>query len=370
MRRVWCIADSICSPLARGSGENLSALLEGRSGIRRYEAGSFGAGEPFCASLFDRSRFDTSEKPLFEQVLEACTRDAVAASGIDASSPRVLFVLSTTKGDIERIGTDSAALPLSVPAMRLAAAFGNPNRPLVVSNACISGLAALLQAQRLLQSGRYDLAVVSGADVHSIFTISGFQSLGALSASPCRPFDAARDGMNLGDGAACIVLGAGETLPAGAWELVCGAVRNDANHISGPSRTGEGSFNCLRSVLQKGDREELAMASVHGTATLYNDEMESVALARAGLSDLPVCAFKACFGHTMGAAGILESILCMRALSAGLIPPTPGFSSLGVSFPVAVSAEARPTSKQAFVKMLSGFGGCNAAMLFRKGGTC
>ena len=65
MRRVWCIADSICSPLARGSGENLSALLEGRSGIRRYEAGSFGAGEPFCASLFDSSRFDTSEKPLF-----------------------------------------------------------------------------------------------------------------------------------------------------------------------------------------------------------------------------------------------------------------------------------------------------------------
>ena len=112
------------------------------------------------------------------------------------------------------------------------------------------------------------------------------------------------------------------------------------------------------------------MVGVHGTATLYNDEMESVALARAGLSDLPVAAFKACFGHTMGAAGVLESILCMRAISAGILPPTPGFSTLGVSFPVNVCAEPRPTSKRAFVKMLSGFGGCNAAMLFRKGGEC
>ena len=370
MRRVWCLSDSIFSPLGRGSEANLSALLEGRSGIRRYEAGSFGAGEPFCASLFDRNRFDTSARPLFEQVLEACTRDAVAAAGIDASSPRVLFVLSTTKGDIERIGTEPADLPLCVPAMRLAAAFGNPNLPLVVSNACISGLAALLQAQRLLRSGRYDYAVVSGADVHSLFTISGFQSLKALSASPCRPFDASRDGMNLGDGAACIVLAASESVPAGAWELVCGAVRNDANHISGPSRTGEGSFNCLRSVLQACSKEELAMVSVHGTATRYNDEMESVALSRAGLSDLPVAAFKACFGHTMGAAGILESILCMHSLDAAVVPPTPGFSDLGVSFPVNVCLEPRSASGRAFVKMLSGFGGCNAAMLFRKGGEC
>ena len=370
MRRVFCIADSILSPLGQGSAHNLSALLEGRSGIRRYEAGSFGAGEPFCASLFDRNRFDLSAKPLFEQVLEACTHDAVAAAGIDASSPRVLFVLSTTKGDIERIGTDPSDLPLCVPAARLAAAFANPNLPLVVSNACISGLAALLQAQRLLRLGRYDYAVVAGADVHSIFTISGFQSLGALFASPCRPFDASRDGMNLGDAAACIVLGASETVPDGAWELICGAVRNDANHISGPSRTGEGSFNCLRSVMRECTKEELAMVGVHGTATLYNDEMESVALARAGLSDLPVAAFKACFGHTMGAAGVLESILCMHALDAGLIPPTPGFSASGVSFPVNVCAKSRPTSKRAFIKMLSGFGGCNAAMLFRKGGEC
>lgn len=366
MRRIWGIADSILSPLGRGSAENLSALLEGRSGIRRYEAGSFGAGHPFCASLFDRNRFDVAEKPLFEQVLEACTRDAVAAAGIDAASPRVLFVLSTTKGDIERIGADPADLPLCVPAARLAAAFGNPNTPLVVSNACISGLAALLQAQRLLRLGLYDYAVVAGADVHSIFTISGFQSLSALAASPCRPFDAAREGMNLGDGAACIVLAAGDEVPEGAWELVTGAVRNDANHISGPSRTGEGSFNCLRAVLQACSVEELALVSVHGTATLYNDEMESIALSRAGLSDVPVCAFKACFGHTMGAAGILESILCMKALDQGLVPPTPGFSEPGVSYPVNVSVESQPTEKRAFVKMLSGFGGCNAAMLFRK----
>ncbi|MBQ2521247.1 MAG: beta-ketoacyl synthase [Bacteroidales bacterium] len=368
MRKVWCIADSIVSPLGQGSAENLSALLSGRSGIRRYAAGSFGAGHPFCASLFDRNAFDVSEMPLFEQVLLACTRDAVGRSGIDASSPRVRFFLSTTKGDIERIGGHPEDLPLCVPAARWAAALGNPNPPLVVSNACISGLAALLQAQRMLQLGLCDVAVVAGADVHSIFTISGFQSLGALSASPCRPFDVARDGMNLGDGAACLVLCAGEEVPEGAWELVCGAVRNDANHISGPSRTGEGSYNCLRAVLAECSVDELALVSVHGTATRYNDEMESVALSRAGLSELPVCAFKGCFGHTMGAAGILESILCMLALDEGVIPPTPGYADPGVSFPMNVCVASRSTPKRAFVKMLSGFGGCNAAMLFRKNG--
>ncbi|MBQ7269039.1 MAG: beta-ketoacyl synthase [Bacteroidales bacterium] len=367
MKRVWCLSDSILSPLGRGTAENFSALSGGRSGIRRYEAGSFGAGQAFCASLFDRSGADSSGKPLFEQVLETCTRDAIGRSGIDASSPRVLFVLSTTKGDIECIGSHPENLPLCVPAAHLAAAFHNPNLPLVVSNACISGLAALLQAQRLLRLGLYDYAVVAGADVHSIFTISGFQSLGALSGRPCKPFDASRDGMNLGDGAACMVLSSGDSVPEGAWELVCGAVRNDANHISGPSRTGEGSFNCLRAVLHECEVDELALVSVHGTATRYNDEMESIALARAGLSALPVCAFKGALGHTMGAAGILESILCMRALDAGQIPPTPGYETCGVSFPVNVSEQTRTASGRAFVKMLSGFGGCNAAMLFRKG---
>ena len=114
--------------------------------------------------------------------------------------------------------------------------------------------------------------------------------------------------------------------------------------------------------------EKLAFVNVHGTATRYNDQMEAVALNRAGLQDVPVNALKGIFGHTMGAAGVLESIVSMQACDAGVVLPTRGFSTMGVDPGVSVSAGERKTDKKAFVKLLSGFGGVNAALLLRKGG--
>ena len=148
--------------------------------------------------------------------------------------------------------------------------------------------------------------------------------------------------------------------------MLGGVVRNDANHISGPSRTGEGSFRALQVAMaeSKLKANDLACLNVHGTATLYNDEMESIAIGRAGLAEVPVNALKGYYGHTLGAAGILETLLTMRALDDGQVPATRGFDTLGVSVPLSVSSENRVVSKKAFVKLLSGFGGCNAAAAF------
>ena len=361
MRKVVCIGESILSPLGATPAENFAAVCRGESALQRYE-GMFGVREPFVASLMDRSLWTAPGRTFFDSIVIAAARRAVEAAGIDPASPRTAFVLSTIKGNIEYIDTQDVTLACS--ARRLADAFGNPNPAVVVSNACISGLAALLQGRRMLLSGRFAHVVVVGAEVQSRFIVTGCQSLKALSEAPCKPFDAARDGLNLGEAAAAIVLGFGES----GWELGDGAVRNDANHISGPSRTGEGSYKALRYVLKHTSPEELAFVNVHGTSTLYNDEMEAIAIDRAGLLDVPVNALKGTFGHTMGAAGILESILSMLAVDAGLVLPTRGFSALGVSRPVRVSALAGATDKRAFVKLLSGFGGVNGALLFRKGG--
>ena len=361
MRKVVCIGESILSPLGATPAENFAAVCRGESALQRYE-GLFGVREPFVASLMDRGRWTVPGRTFFDSIVIEAAQRAVEAAGIDPASPRTAFVLSTIKGNIEYIDTQDVTLACS--ARRLADAFGNPNPAVVVSNACISGLAALLQGRRMLLSGRFDHVVVVGAEVQSRFIVTGFQSLKALSEAPCKPFDAARDGLNLGEAAAAIVLGSGES----GWELVDGAVRNDANHISGPSRTGEGSYKALRYVLKHTSPEELAFVNVHGTSTLYNDEMEAIAIDRAGLLDVPVNALKGTFGHTMGAAGILESILSMHAVDTGLVLPTRGFSELGVSRPVRVSAQAGTTDKRAFVKLLSGFGGVNGALLFRKGG--
>ena len=147
-----------------------------------------------------------------------------------------------------------------------------------------------------------------------------------------------------------------------------GAIRNDANHISGPSRTGEGSYRALRAVLGDIDSEQIAVVNAHGTATLYNDEMESIAINRAGLASVPVNGLKGYYGHTMGAAGILETILSMQAIDDNIILATKGYDTIGVTYPLNVSNQHQTTNKRVFIKLLSGFGGCNAALLMAKGG--
>ncbi len=408
---IEVVADNIVSPLGLTSAENLDAVLSGRSGVSLHPSGTFGVPEPFAASLIDREKmrevlenegiYDDSGKYSFLEMISILSaKTALRGTSIDPSSNDVMFIFSSTKGNISELeipGTKSSdrdasldeKLPLASSARRISEWFGNRNAPVVISNACISGVCAEIEALRLLRSGAYRFAVVVGADCQSRFIVSGFQSFRALSTEPCRPFDRDRRGLNLGEAAATVVLeavggGCGESALGSSgdaarscaerrgtsalrWEILDGCVRNDANHISGPSRTGEGSYLALRYLLENGvvAPEELAVVNVHGTATAYNDEMESIALSRAGLSDVPVNSLKGFFGHTMGAAGVLETVLSMHAVERGLVLPTRGFETMGVSCPVNVSNELRHTDKRTFLKLISGFGGCNTAVAFR-----
>lgn len=374
-RTINVLSDCIVSPLGFTSDANFSAVLEGRTCLKRHE-GVFGVPEPFVASLFDRELLEEEcrregvrgDFTFFEKCMILSARKALEGCGVDPSSDRVLFVVSTTKGNVDILtssGEVDAREYLHGSARVLASYFHNPNTPIVVSNACISGVCALIEAMRAIRSGRYDYAVVTGADCQSRFIVSGFQSFKALSDDLCRPFDATRKGLNLGEASATVVLGAeGGT----GWEISDGVIRNDANHISGPSRTGEGSFRVLRYLMENIGKDELAFLNVHGTSTPYNDEMESIAIDRAGLSDVPVNALKGYYGHTMGAAGVLETIISMKAADAGIVLATKGYSECGVSCPVNVSDRIRTTDRKSFIKLLSGFGGCNAGVLLKKGG--
>lgn len=353
---IRCIAETMITPLGACTEDNLTAVLAGRSALRLH-TDTFPKTEPFFASLFPkRIPFTLLCIRCVEQLQKTKWRTPHGEKH-DFSSPETVFVLSTTKGD---------DLQLWQPAAEVTRHFGNPNRPVVVSNACISGVCAQITAQRLLESGRYKTAVVVGCDVQTPFIVSGFQSFKALSSEACRPFDKDRCGLNLGEGVAAMVLTrepADEELGQREWVLLAGSCHNDANHISGPSRTGEGSYRCLQDVLKCTEGVgEVAFVNVHGTATLYNDEMESIALSRAGLSGTPINALKGYFGHTMGAAGVLETILSMRMLERGELAGTRGFAEQGTTESVNVSAHARPVQGNNFIKLLSGFGGCNAAI--------
>ncbi|MCQ2324838.1 MAG: 3-oxoacyl-ACP synthase [Paludibacteraceae bacterium] len=298
---------------------------------------------------------------MFESLCIRSAQRAITKAGIDVTNHRCVFILSSTKADIWT--------PSATTAQRIARYFGNETTPIVVSLACTSGVAAQLTAYRLLATGIYDTAVVIGADILIEFVVSGFQCVHAISEDVCRPFDKNRDGLNVGEAVGTMVLST-HTNKEDAWCLLGGAIHNDANHISGPSRTAEGALRCLQDCLdlcqQNNVTDDLACISVHGTATNYNDEMESIAIHRAGLDTLPVSALKGYWGHTMGAAGVVETIVTMATLDAGWIPAVKGFEEQGTTYPIGVSNEERTTNKHSFIKLLSGFGGVNAAILWTK----
>lgn len=344
---AYVLADNIISPLGNTSEENYLSVKAGKSGIRAYAPGTLGIPEGFIASLLLAD---------FEDLAYESAHQALVSSGIDASQDKVVFILSSTKGAVEKqVGLDESA-------KRIAARLGITTSPIVVCNACISGLAALILACRLIRQGEYEYAVVCGCDTPAQFVISGFQSLKALSTEPCRPFDMERFGLNLGEAAATMVLGKEKA----SWQIGEGFVKNDAFHISAPSKTAEGLTQALEETLSSIDKETLAFVNAHGTATLFNDQMESISISRTGLSEVPTNALKGYFGHTLGAAGILETIISMKAVDDHVVLGTKGFEELGVSGKVDISENNRTTDKQSFVKMLSGFGGCNATLLAKK----
>lgn len=355
---AYIIADNIISPLGETSEENYLSVKVGRSGIRAYEPGTCNIPEGFYASLLFED---------FETLALKSAQKAIANGRLELKGKRTAFILSSTKGNIEE------NISLADSAQRIASQLGIDSKPIVVCNACISGLSALILGNRLIDSGLYDSAIVCGCDTPRQFILSGFQSLKALSPEPCRPFDMERMGLNLGEAAATLILSK-NSIQGNSWRMGDGFIRNDAFHISTPSKTADGLYLSLQRTLESFTKEisstckqidlkeHLASINAHGTATLFNDQMESVAIGRAGLSDLPANAYKSFWGHTMGAAGILETIISMKAIDDDTILGTRVFSELGVSGKMNICAENRPTDKKGFIKMLSGFGGCNATI--------
>jgi 3-oxoacyl-[acyl-carrier-protein] synthase-1 len=223
---------------------------------------------------------------------------------------------------------------------------------------------ALINAKRYIDTGKYDTVVITGADVITDFIVAGFESFKSMSEKACRPFDTDRDGLSLGEGAGTLVV----TNQPGkdSIAIVHGASANDANHISGPSRTGEGLYLAGKNAL-KGEIK-IDFISAHGTATPYNDDMESHALNRLNLSEIPVNSFKGYFGHTLGAAGIIETILTKHSMLNNRVYSTVGLQKQGTVQPVNAISKSFNKSLKKCLKLASGFGGCNAAIVLEKNG--
>lgn len=359
------ISDNITSPLGLTTEQTYKTVRQGKSGLSHYpcENGEGGWNDlpfPIEASLFNKEQWDKIMVDGFSKFESLVLHSVKAAiSTLIFNKERAILILSSTKGDIELLEKGEDMSSLADAAKKVSMAIGIENDPIVVCNACISGVSAIILGQRLVDCGNYSNVIVCGADVQSRFIVSGFQALKALSEEPCRPFDIERLGLNLGEAAATIVLSSEMNSPKG-WKIDKGAICNDAYHISAPHPKGLGAGMALRKM--KDADNPISVIGVHGTATMYNDQMESKAIEMAELQDVPLLALKGYFGHTMGAAGVLETIITMRALEDGLILPSKGFETCGVSGKVKISDKSVMVHGNTFVKMLSGFGGCNGAV--------
>jgi 3-oxoacyl-[acyl-carrier-protein] synthase-1 len=281
------------------------------------------------------------------------------------------IIFSSTKGNINALSTeDNTAYFLHHLAKKVSTAIGIKTEPIVLSNACVSGIMAISVAKRLIQTGVYNHFVVIGGDLFSKFVFSGFQSFQAISAQPCKPYDKTRDGITLGEASAAIFVTKNKALTESSfcYEIIGDSSINDANHISGPSRTGEGLFQSVNNAMKEVNIESSAIdcISSHGTATNFNDEMEAQAFNRAALENTPVFSLKACFGHTLGAAGLLETVISLAFADENLIPPSLGYNEDGLTLPLNINNEIQEKEVNIVLKTASGFGGSNTAVLFKK----
>ncbi len=384
MNNIYSCGENAITSLGFTVEENTEQIKKDITGVGLVQDKSL-FPEDFYASLISTQRLENEFSALanpdeytrFEKLLILSAQNALKQNPrIDTSSNKTVFVISTTKGNIDlleekqkgRFEPDRIFMWKS--AQLVAQFFGNKNKPVVVSNACISGVLAISAAREMLKAGYYDNAVVIGGDIASEFVVSGFQSFKSLSFGPCKPFDLNRDGLNLGEGAGTVILtNKLENLNDHTPVLVlAGACNNDANHISGPSRTGEGLFLAVtRTMKQSGiQAHEIDFISAHGTATSFNDEMESKAFSSAGLSNVPLNSLKGFFGHTLGAAGIIESAISIQGMRQDILFNTLGYKDYGVPEKITIVNKLTHKVQKNILKTASGFGGCNAAIIFSK----
>jgi 3-oxoacyl-(acyl-carrier-protein) synthase len=379
MNKEIYITDYNCiTPLGFDVSSNWNALLEGKSGVALHKI--IENQEPFYASMIDSEGLENEFNKFFseaqsdnftrlEKMFLLSLKPLVEKHQI---SEETAFILSTTKGNISLL-KNQASLPegvfLSNLAQKIADFFGFKTKPIVVSNACVSGVMAIAIAKNMIQAGKYKDAFVIAGDEISEFVISGFNSFQAIGTEICKPYDKNRDGINLGEAAAAVYITSElQNNEKFSFKVLGDSAVNDANHISGPSRTGDGLFASIKNAMAEANvtAEKIDFISAHGTATIYNDEMEAIAFNRMELQNIPLNSLKAYYGHSLGAAGLLESIISMESALKNTLIPSKNFEETGTSQPLNIIKENRPAKIKYILKTASGFGGCNAAIVLEK----
>lgn len=367
---TYLIASNIISALGFTTKDNLDALESYCSGIKQVESQEL-SDTPLQAALIHNrelerlvAKHQLQNYTRVEQLIILSIKDTLSQVSLSTNNSSFGIIISTTKGNICQLRKNAEPNYLGNISSRIASYFGAEERVSLISNACISGVSALIVAHRMLKAGIYENIIVVGVDELSQFIVSGFQSFKSLSEEPCKPYDIAHDGLSLGEACGSILLSSTST--PNSIQLLGGAITNDANHISGPSRTGDGLWYAIKEAMNQAElrSQDIDFVNLHGTATVYNDEMEAKAIHLADLAEKPINSFKPYFGHTLGASGVIETIVCTEQLKRKKLFGTLGYNENGVSPNLKIDSKHISLEKaETCIKTASGFGGCNAAIV-------
>ncbi|MBT3588461.1 MAG: beta-ketoacyl synthase [Flavobacteriaceae bacterium] len=376
MREAYITHHNIISSLGFTSEANFDQLIQAKSGIKKYQREN---NEVYFSSKVDKEKLnsefkkigDTESYTTLEKMMILSVNSILSSSNYKITK-RTGLIIATTKGNIDTLSPSSKFY--KDPKRSYLYELGNQinyffdfkNEAIVLSNACVSGVLAVSVAQRFINDGVYEEVIIVSGDLVSEFILSGFTSFQAISNEPCKPYSTKRKGITIGEAVASVLVTSKKK--KNAIQVLGTGSCNDANHISGPSRTGEGLVMSVRSALNEAKikTHEIDYISAHGTATNFNDEMEAVAFSRLKMLETPINSLKGFYGHTLGASGLLESIIGIKSLEKNTLIGSLGFDELGVSECINVIKKTEKKELNIFLKTASGFGGCNTAVIFKK----
>lgn len=380
----------LASCVGRGRVAHLEAMRSGRSGLIPLSSLETWPGMPFdchvgaVAGLAEIAlpahvaAYDNRATRLLLAAIDEELRGVIEAARARYGPHRVAVVLGTSTSGVERLETAYRSRPAGAPlppdySLRhhndhqavtafLQALFGLEGPGYAISTACSSSAKALVDAVELVEAGVADAVIAGGVDSLCLTSLNGFEALELVARTPCRPCDAARDGLSIGEGAALMLLERGVE---GAPRLAGFGETSDGHNMSTPPPDGAGARAAMEAALASGavDAETLAFVNLHGTATPSNDVAECAAVAAVFGDGVPAFSLKGAVGHTLGAAGALEAAMSLVALEAGVMPGSVGLETPDPAIACRLSRAPEQTASRRAMSNAFGFGGNNAALL-------
>lgn len=366
MRDVFVAATALVSSLGSTLEETWQGLLRGRCGLAEVRHFSTSNLDHHLAALVP----DLHANGRTNLVADLTRRVLQSFNNLP---PDTYLIWTGIKGNAEFIEKEMDPDILSAPRQYralIAKVLRTGHEGLELNAACASSTVGLALGAGKIARGECNSVLVCGADVVSRFVFTGFSALKALTRSTCRPFDKNRDGLALGEGAGAVLLMSGPAALQSGYQplarLSGWGVSNDANHITGPARDGAGLIQAVRQALKMSGLPagRIEAFCAHGTGTVYNDGMELAAMETLfGQRNFPVFSVKGALGHTLGAAGALETALSVQALQNKIVPGTCGLQKPEEAARGRVSAQTQEFAGNNILTTNSGFGGVNAALI-------